>query len=1001
MGLFDRFRSPEDHRTTKVTTKIEDPIAVAQRLINEGNAIEESGQFQLAIQCYEAAIRTAPDLARAHMNRGNVLLATDDVEGALVAYTTALELEPDYAAAYYNLGHAHLRQQRYQEARADYEKAVQLKTDFVDAYVALGCVLEDLGMLEEAASSYCEALAIAPDYAEVHGNLGNIQNKFGQLENSAASYRKALSLNSALDDIQVKLGQTLKGLNQTEAAVTCFRTALMLNPANSDAHFSLGMAQKEQGNLDDAVSSLRLAIKNDQDNPEKHINLGDIFNDLGQPDNAISSYERALEIKPDHAIAHSNLGNVKLALAQFDGAIECYRQAIEIQPDFAAAHNNLGATLLHVGYPIEALTNIRRALALMPDLVAAKSNLVFIENSIANKTPQELLAEAKRYGEIVAGKAKAFTNWPNDPNPDRCLRIGLVSGDLRDHPVGHFLEGILHSFTSSVTKHLEFYAYTTFNCSDRMSQRLKACCHGWYAAAHVSDEVLANKIREDKIDILIDLSGHTAHNRLSLFAWKPAPIQVTWLGYLATTGVSAIDYLIADAWTLPESEESNFTEKIWRLPESYLCFTPPQSDTAVSALPVLNNGYITFGCFNNLTKIGDDVVALWARILKEVPESRLFLKAKQFVQASVQQKVKDRFAVHGIASERLILMGLVERGEYLVPYQQVDIALDPFPYPGITTSVESLWMGVPVLTLASNSFLSRQGVGLMMNAGLPDWIAHNANDYVSLAKKHAADLQKLSQTRSALRDRVSKSPIFDSFHFTKNFEDALRGMWNQWCSNRKSINAGSSWTFSHRSPPWQNIYNIQSTTPVFPTVAPIANNAKFVAKNLMKLHIGGKEKKAGWKILNAMKFEGVDYLGDVRDLSAFDDASCEKIYASHVMEHVSQKDFLDTLKGIHRILCNGGEFYFSVPDLETLCKLFLNPKLEGSQRFHVMRMIFGGQVDDFDFHFIGLTEEFMMGFFKQAGFSSARRVATLGLFNDTSDYRPYDTSISLNMIAKK
>lgn len=1004
MGLFDRFRSTGDHRANIDKTKTEDPVATALRLIEEGNATEETGQLQQAMQYYEAAIRTAPQLPRAHMNRGNILLATSDPEGAITAYMTALELDPDYAAAHYNLGHAHLSLKRYIEAQAAYKKAICLKEDFVDAHVALGVVQEDLNSLEEAANCYRKALALAPDYAEVHDNLGTVLGKLDRLHDAASSYRKALALNPELIETHFKLGQTLRVLNQTDAAIACFYAVLKRTPNGSDAHFSLGMALKELGQLDSAAKSLCLAVANDPNNPDKHVNLGDIFTELGLLDKAIASYEHALEIKPDHAVAHINLGNVMLALNSFDDAIAHYRQAIDIQPDFAAAYNNLGSTLLSIGYPIEALTNTRRAMELMPDLAPAQSNIVFIENSIAHKSPPELLDEAKKYGEIVASKARTFTYWSNDPNPDRNLRIGFVSADLRDHPVGHFVEGVLHSLASSAGKRLEIHAYTTFNCSDAMSQRIKACCHGWNSAAHISDEVLANKIYSDKIDILIDLSGHTAHNRLSIFAWKSAPIQVTWLGYLGTTGVSSIDYLIADAWTLPETEECNFTETIWRLPESYLCFTPPQSPTPVSSLPALQNGHVTFGCFNNITKISDEVITLWARILIEIPDSRLVLKAKQFTQASVQQKMRDRFSVHGVGGERLTLMEQVPRREYLTPYQQIDIALDPFPYPGITTSVESLWMGVPVLTLAGKSFISRQGVGLLNNAGLTDWIATSQDDYVARAKQHASNLTNLANLRKKMRQQVLTSPIFDTHRFAIHFDAALRNMWKKWCDthsvstrNNPSLDARSSslispknWTSINSAYSWQSNNN---SSIISPSNAP--------SKSYLNLHIGGKQPKEGWKILNSQSFEGVDYVGDIRDLSAFDDACCQNIYASHVMEHVSQKDFLPTLKGIHRILCDGGEFYFSVPDLEVLCRLFNDPKLDGTQRYHIMRMMFGGQQDEFDFHFIGLTAEFMTDFFKSAGFSQVKRVASLGLFNDTSNYEPYGVAVSLNMIATK
>jgi predicted O-linked N-acetylglucosamine transferase (SPINDLY family) len=281
----------------------------------------------------------------------------------------------------------------------------------------------------------------------------------------------------------------------------------------------------------------------------------------------------------------------------------------------------------------------------------------------------------------------------------------------------------------------------------------------------------------DGIDILFDLSGHTAFNRLPMFALKPAPVQVAWLGYLATTGLASMDYLIADPWTLPPSEDAYFTEKIWRLPETYICFTAPQVDVPVGELPARSSGHVTFGSFNNLNKLGDAALALWARVLASVPRSRLFLKAKQLGNDAVRQSILDRFAAHGIAPARLILEGFApSRAEHLGAYQRVDVALDPFPYPGITTSVEGLWMGVPLLTMAGGRFVSRQGVGMLMNAGLPQWIAADEDDYAAKAVAHAADLENLAALRAGLREKVLGSPLFDASRFARHFEAALRAM---------------------------------------------------------------------------------------------------------------------------------------------------------------------------------------------------------------------------------
>ena len=934
MGLFDRFRSPRDTHPTGKGSNIEDAATSALRLIEEGNAIEEAGRLDDAMSCYEAAIRVAPDLARAHLNRGNILLAKDDPEGARGAYATAIALDANYAAAHYNLGNAYTHLGKNERARDAYGKAIELKLDFTDAHVALGCVLEDLGKPNEAVTSYRRALALNPEYAEVHCNLGNTLRGIGELDDAIASYREALRIDPALADAHLNLGIALSGRNQFEQAIACYRRALELRPENADAHFALGITLKNRGQIEPALISLGKAVELDRNHVEAHINLADALRETGELDRALASYRNALEINPGHAIAHSNLGNALLDLRRYPEAMASYRRAIELDPDFAAAFSNLGSILKDIGEMSDALANTRRALELAPELTVSRSNLIFINNYLEDRSCQDVLREAQAFGQIVARKARPATAWKNLPDPGRRLRIGFVSGDLRDHAVGHFIEGVLHALRANAADSLEVFAYPTSVSRDLVSERIKACCKGWRPVAGLTDEEVVSLVESDGIDILIDLSGHTAHNRLPVFAWKPAPVQVTWLGYLGTTGVSAIDYLIADEWTLPESEEPNFTETILRLPETYLCFTPPAANTPVSELPAIKNGYVTFGCFNNLSKINDKVVAVWSRILQAVPDSRLFLKAKQFSDPAIQQSMRDRFAAHHINAKRLVLRSHVARSDYLVPYQEIDIALDPFPYPGITTTVESLWMGVPVLTLEGKSFISRQGVGLAMNAGLPSWIARDEDEYVELAARHAGDLDALSLVRAALRTRLSNSPILDSRRFATHFSTAMRAIWQRWC--RSGDGVGNSPQQDDPTSPAPGHHSHSSSNFALPpgdsgiqtryTPSTLDTPENRAQQPLLMLHIGGKEAKAGWKILNAQGFAGVDYVGDVRDLSGFGTGSCKKIYASHVMEHVSQTDFLPTLQGIHRVLCDGGEFYLSVPDLEALCKLFLDPK---------------------------------------------------------------------------
>lgn len=736
MGLFDR--PPPDGRSAE---------NAALRLLEEGAALEAEGRTDAALQRYDEALRLAPHLARAHFNRGNILLDLGDAEGALQAYAAALSHKPDSAAAHYNAGNACVRLGRYADGVSAYTQAIRLKPAFADAEVALGAALEYLGRPEDAVAHYRRALEISPDYAEAHCSLG----------------------------------EALAGLGKHDQAVESFGKALALRPAWAEAHFRLGNSLKPLGRLEEAAAHYRRALESDPGLAEAHYNHGVVLLALNQLEGAISSYRRALEIDPANLDACNGLGVVLNLAGQYDEAVACFRKALEIDPDFFQAHMNLGSVLKDIGRLEDAITHTRRALEINPDYAQAHSNLLFIHNYLGDQPASRLLEDARRYGASAARLARPYASWPNAPEPGRRLRIGLVSGDLCNHPVGFFAESVLAALSSGAAERLELHAYPSSTCDDATSRRIRACCRGWHSAVGLSDEALARRIRDHGIDILIDLSGHTAHGRLSMFAWKPAPVQVSWLGYFATTGVAEMDYFIADPWTLPESEEANFTERIWRLPETRLCFTPPAEKVDLAPLPALAAGSVTFGCFNNLTKMNDAVVALWARVLEAVPGSRLFLKSRQFSEASVRLSVGERFSARGIAADRLILEAHASRADYLAAYRRVDIALDPFPFTGGTTTAEALWMGVPVLTLAGERFLSRQGVGLLMNAGLPEWIAEDADDYVARAASHAADLHRLSALHDGLRQQVLSSPVFDAPRFARHFEAALRAMWEIWC----------------------------------------------------------------------------------------------------------------------------------------------------------------------------------------------------------------------------
>jgi predicted O-linked N-acetylglucosamine transferase (SPINDLY family) len=534
-----------------------------------------------------------------------------------------------------------------------------------------------------------------------------------------------------------------------------------------------------------AIAALRKALAFFPEDAELCGNLGNAYRNFGQHDSALVSYRTAVMLAPQRPLGHYNLGAGLQDQHKLAEALQAYSVAIRLKPDFAEAYNQLGIVKQKLGRVDEAIADFHTAIHHKPDFPAPYSNLLFYSNYATSETPERLLAQACNYGALVRRSAQPYTSWPNARDVERCLRIGLVSGDLRSHPVAYFLDSVLDALMRRAPGRFEIVGYSNHNLDDAQTARIKKMCHGWHAVANWSDAALVEQIRNDGIDILFDLSGHTNLNRLPIFAWKPAPVQVSWLGFYSTTGVTAIDYLLADPVAVTPEGEAYFTEKIWRLPEVFSCFSAPDlgaSTPEVSPLPALQNGYVTFGSFNNLAKLNDKVLALWARILQRLPGSRLFLKTRQLGEPDTVQAMRDKFAAHGIGAERLILEGHSPRAELLAAYQRVDIVLDPFPYTGCTTTAEALWMGVPVLTKLGDTFLGRQSASFLHAAGLQHWIAADDDDYVACAIACVDDLPALSRLRQGLRQQVLASPVYDADRFAGHFEAALRGMWMDWCA---------------------------------------------------------------------------------------------------------------------------------------------------------------------------------------------------------------------------
>ena len=641
------------------------------------------------------------------------------------------------------------------------------------AWKVLAAVLKQMGKINESLVVSQKSVQVNPQDAEAHSNLGILLQELGRLDESEKSFRQAITLKPNYAKAHSNLGNVLQELGKLDESEKSFRQAITLKPDYAEAHSDLGIILRELGKLDESEKSFRQAITLKPDFAAAHSNLGNTLQELGRLDESESSHRKAIVLKPDFAVAYNNLGNTLKDLRKLDEAEASLRQAITLKPDYAKAYIKLGVILHELGRLEEAETSYTQAIVLQPDYAEAHSNLLFLYSGFMYES-SHYLKKAREYGQQIAKSVVSkYSNWLCVGNT-KILRVGMVSGDLKNHPVGYFLEEFLNQLGKF---DFELYAYTTQSNEDDLTLRIKPGFTRWKSLVGISDVNAADHIYNDGIHILIDLSGHTGKNRLPIFAWKPAPVQISWLGYFASTGVADIDYILGDPYVTPTEEANHFSEKIWQLPESYICFTEPEVDIDVVSLPALDKKKITFGCFNKIARITDPVVRVWSEILLAVPTAVLFLKDKYFDTESVRDSFYNRFKVNGIQKDRLILEGGSPRSKYLAAYNRVDIALSPFPYGGGTTSAEGLWMGVPVITMQGNHFLSHLGESIAHNTGLSDWIAVDEEDYVAKAIAFSSDFEGLGKLRSRLRAQVLSCPLFDAERFANHFNNALRGMW--------------------------------------------------------------------------------------------------------------------------------------------------------------------------------------------------------------------------------
>ncbi len=724
-----------------------DPVH-ADSLHMIGVLASQTGRVGLGIELIGQAIRQKEDVASFYCSLGRALAAHGQIEDAIKSLERALEIEPHDAIALSDLGNIHRQNSDSKAALACYEKAIGIDPNNALAFNNMGSLLRESGNSLEAIGRYRQALAIAPDFAEAHYNLGTALTDLNRLQEALAHFQRAIELLPVFPDARTSLGNLHHRLGNLDEAIKQYNAVIATGVNAANAHNDMGAVLFDQGKTNEAIGHLVEALRQNPELPEAHNNLGNVLNEAGRLDEAIQHYREALRLKPGYALALSNIAGALKAQGRIAEAIDSYSSAIGLKPDFIDAHNNL---IMLLGYSAEV-------------------------------PHQVLVDQARLFDANVAAPLLKRRAFANRADPGRRLRIGYVSGDFRDHAVNYFFEPLIEHHQR---RDFEFFAYANLRSEDAVTTRLKPRFDHWRNIRTIGDDAVVDLIEADGIDILVDMSGHMAANRLLVFARKPAPIQATWLGFTTTTGLTAIDYRITDPHADPVGMTEHFnTETLWRLPATFCCYRPRAGiPEPIEYPPRQDNGFTTFGCFNNFTKVSDRTLKRWAEILARVPDARLLLEIVGIDSPDFRRETEARLAGLGLPLDRLMLEPRKRSNQYVL-YNRIDVALDPFPFNGGTTTLDALWMGVPVIALAGEYFTARMGVTILNNVGLPELIAASESAYVDLAIRLATDIPKLRAVRHNLRHKMAGSRMMDFAGFARDIEAAYRGMWQAWCANQ-------------------------------------------------------------------------------------------------------------------------------------------------------------------------------------------------------------------------
>jgi protein O-GlcNAc transferase len=665
------------------------------------------------------------------------------------------------------------------QAEQLYRQVIEHDPRHAEALHYLGVIAHQQGDQERALTLMNQALALNAANPIVHTNLAHVYTALGRLDDAVRCHQETVKLQPHSPLAHFRLAHAFRTRRDLEQALGSFREALRLQPTAAEAHLGLGNVLLEMGRLTEAAESYRQALSLRPDYAEAHSNLGVVLFEQGRMTEAVASYQLAIQARPDYAEAFNNLGNALKELGRLDEAVASFAECLRLRPNFADAHGNLANALTVRGQVSEALASYRQALRLRPDLAWIRTNYLLCLNYDPDASAELLFADHRRWGQLHGQPPRPPVPHTNGPDLDRRLRIGYLGDDFAATAFSCFLQPVL-------TAHDPDFAQVVCYQKAPVPANCPAKAVTWRTLRGMSAEQVANLIRADGIDVLVDLLGHTRGSWLAVLPFRPAPVQVTWLGYLNTTGLQCVDYRLTDAVADPPGEPVCHTEQLVRLPEVFCCYAAPASAPAVSELPAVRTGRLTFGSHHTLAKLNPRVLDLWSQVLRALPESRLLI-FRDTLQGGALQRLLDQFAARGVSPDRIVpRLASMANLAYLALYAEVDVILDAFPWTGHTTTCDALWMGIPVLTLRGTRHAGRMAASVLTAVGLTELIADTPEDFVARAAALAGDLPRLARMRVALRTQMAGSPLCDAPRFTRQLESAYCTMWQEWCARMAS-----------------------------------------------------------------------------------------------------------------------------------------------------------------------------------------------------------------------